>query len=164
MPALVRLSSTPPPLLAIRSWRVRKANLFPLAKRGACILKRRCLQPMVATPTSALVAAFALSPFDSLSFASFLLSLCFPPFSTALLQPHRVRWLFFICSFLSSLDSLAVHYGGKRWNEDLALYCSYSRIVAWLYSCPAQHVYLSRYYLSLRKINEYSQLPLRKKM
>lgn len=71
-----------------RSWRVRKANLFPLAERGACILKHRCLQqqPMVANPYFHR-CFFALSPFDSLSFSFFLFFSHFlsPSFSPSLL-------------------------------------------------------------------------------
>lgn len=64
-----------PPQLAARSWRVRKANLFPLAEGGACILKRRCLQqqaivvaalsPLTLSPSLSFSSPFASRPSDS---------------------------------------------------------------------------------------------------
>lgn len=137
MSAFVRLSFTPQ--LAARSWRVRKANLFPLAEGGACILKRRCLQQRAMVVDA--LSPLTLSLPRSLSLLPSLLAL-----PTALLTALGPVIIFHLLVFIFfRLFSGALR--GKRWNEELALHCSYSRIVAGFYPRFAHNVFIYRAFI-----------------
>lgn len=117
----------------------QKGELISISRRGR-------VYSQTSLPPTAGDGGCRSFPFDSLSLALFLFSLRLSPFPTALLTALGPVIIFHLLVFIFfRLFSGALR--GKRWNEELALHCSYSRIVARFYSRFAHNVFIYRTFI-----------------